>query len=94
MLSSASGAFVGGGMRWGVAFVHARLAVAMGRTFEHWPGEGEALPKPSSLDYWTWFPGMGFGDCGEVHFRTALMRSPAERVVEGARRIAKALAAL
>ncbi len=39
-------------------------------------------------------PGIGFGECGEGHFRIALMRSPAERVVEGARRIAKALTAL
>ncbi len=39
-------------------------------------------------------PGVGFGECGEGHFRIALMRSPAERVVEGARRIAKTLAAL
>jgi leader peptidase (prepilin peptidase)/N-methyltransferase len=36
--------------------------VAAGRTFPHWPGEGEAPPRPASLDYWTWFPGMGLGD--------------------------------
>jgi prepilin signal peptidase PulO-like enzyme (type II secretory pathway) len=34
----------------------------MGRQFEHWPGEGEEVPRPTSLDYWSWFPGMGFGD--------------------------------
>jgi hypothetical protein len=34
----------------------------MGRRFPHWPGEGEAMPQPASLDYWTWFPGVGFGD--------------------------------
>jgi leader peptidase (prepilin peptidase)/N-methyltransferase len=34
----------------------------MGRRFEHWPGPGEEIPKPSSLDYWIWFPGVGFGD--------------------------------
>ena len=45
-----------------VGFVHARVSVAMGRTFEHWPGEGESLPRPSTLDYWVWFPGLGFGD--------------------------------
>ena len=39
-------------------------------------------------------PGVGFGECGEGHFRIALMRSPAERVVEGAQRIAKVLATL
>jgi LL-diaminopimelate aminotransferase len=39
-------------------------------------------------------PGAGFGECGEGHFRIALMRSPPERVVEGAQRIARALAAL
>ena len=39
-------------------------------------------------------PGVGFGDCGEGHFRIALMRSPPERVVEGARRIANVLATL
>jgi aspartate/methionine/tyrosine aminotransferase len=36
-------------------------------------------------------PGAGFGESGESHFRIALMRSPAERVVEGAERIARAL---
>jgi len=56
------GALLGGGLLWSVAFFHARLATAMGREFEHWPGEGEELPRPSSLDYWVWFPGMGFGD--------------------------------
>ena len=34
----------------------------MGREFDHWPGEGEELPRPGSLDYWIWFPGLGFGD--------------------------------
>ena len=41
---------------------HARVCVALGREFEHWPGEGEELPRPDSLDYWIWFPGLGFGD--------------------------------
>ncbi len=59
---AALGAALGGGLLWGVGFVHARLSVAFGRTFAHWPGEGEAVPKPASLDYWTWFPGLGFGD--------------------------------
>jgi leader peptidase (prepilin peptidase)/N-methyltransferase len=59
---SALGALVGGGSLWAVAFVHARISVAMGRTFEHWPGEGEALPTPSEADYWLWFPGLGLGD--------------------------------
>jgi aspartate/methionine/tyrosine aminotransferase len=36
-------------------------------------------------------PGSGFGDSGEGHFRIALMRSPAERVLEGAERIARLL---
>jgi aspartate aminotransferase len=36
-------------------------------------------------------PGSGFGESGESHFRIALMRSPAERVKEGADRIARAL---
>jgi aspartate/methionine/tyrosine aminotransferase len=39
-------------------------------------------------------PGAGFGDSGENHFRIALMRSPADRVVEGANRIARALGKL
>ncbi|MEZ4218840.1 MAG: prepilin peptidase [Myxococcota bacterium] len=56
------GALVGGGTLWVVGFAHARVSVALGREFEHWPGEGESLPTPSSLDYWTWFPGLGFGD--------------------------------
>jgi len=34
-------------------------------------------------------PGAGFGDCGEGHFRIALMRSPAERVLEGTDRICR-----
>jgi leader peptidase (prepilin peptidase)/N-methyltransferase len=59
---SVGGALLGGGMLWSVGFVHARLCVALGREFEHWPGEGEEPPKPSSPDYWMWFPGMGFGD--------------------------------
>ena len=39
-------------------------------------------------------PGAGFGDCGEGHFRVALMRSPADRVIEGVERIAGVLEAL
>jgi leader peptidase (prepilin peptidase)/N-methyltransferase len=56
------GAAVGGGSLWIVAFVHARVSVAMGREFAHWPGEGEALPTPGDADYWLWFPGLGLGD--------------------------------
>lgn len=59
---SALGALLGGGTLWAVGFAHARLSVALGRRFEHWPGDGEALPTPTSLDYWVWFPGLGFGD--------------------------------
>jgi leader peptidase (prepilin peptidase)/N-methyltransferase len=59
---SAVGAAVGGGALWLVAFVHARVSVAMGRHFDHWPGEGESLPKPNEADYWLWFPGLGLGD--------------------------------
>lgn len=39
-------------------------------------------------------PGAGFGESGENHLRIALMRSPADRVVEGADRIARALGKL
>ena len=39
-------------------------------------------------------PGVGFGLAGENHFRIALMRSPAERVLEGAQRIARVLEGL
>jgi leader peptidase (prepilin peptidase)/N-methyltransferase len=60
--NAAAGALLGGGLLWSVGFLHARLSVALGRRFPHWPGEGEAPPRPASLDYWTWFPGMGFGD--------------------------------
>jgi leader peptidase (prepilin peptidase)/N-methyltransferase len=60
--ASAAGALLGGGLLWAVGFAHARVSVALGRHFEHWPGPGEGLPKPDSLDYWTWFPGLGFGD--------------------------------
>jgi leader peptidase (prepilin peptidase) / N-methyltransferase len=61
-LHSAAGALLGGGMLWTVGFLHARLSALMGRRFEHWPGESEDFPRPRSVDYWTWFPGMGFGD--------------------------------
>lgn len=56
------GALVGGGSLWLVGFVHARASVALGRTFDHWPGDGESVPEPGSIDYWIWFPGLGFGD--------------------------------
>jgi leader peptidase (prepilin peptidase)/N-methyltransferase len=59
---AAGGALLGGGLLWLVGFLHARVSVAVGRRFEHWPGAGEEPPRPASLDYWTWFPGMGFGD--------------------------------
>jgi leader peptidase (prepilin peptidase)/N-methyltransferase len=59
---SAGGAALGGGLFWLVGFVHARVATALGRQFEHWPGEGEPLPTPRTRDYWMWFPGVGFGD--------------------------------
>ena len=39
-------------------------------------------------------PGAGFGDSGDGHFRIALMRSPAERVLEGAERIVRVLESL
>jgi leader peptidase (prepilin peptidase)/N-methyltransferase len=61
-LRGASGALLGGGSLWLVGFVHARISTALGRSFEHWPGEGEAIPGPGELDYWIWFPGMGLGD--------------------------------
>jgi leader peptidase (prepilin peptidase)/N-methyltransferase len=57
-----AGAVLGGGLLWLVGFVHARVSVALGRTYPHWPGEGEALPRPKDADYWLWFPGMGLGD--------------------------------
>jgi leader peptidase (prepilin peptidase)/N-methyltransferase len=62
LLESASGAALGFGLLWTVGFAHARVSALLGRTFPHWPGEGEAFPRATSLDYWTWFPGMGFGD--------------------------------
>ena len=61
-MSSILGALLGGGLFWAVGFTHARVTAAMGRRFEHWPGEGEEFPEPGSLDYWVWFPGVGFGD--------------------------------
>ena len=39
-------------------------------------------------------PGAGFGESGESHFRIALMRSPAEQVLEGVERIARVLESL
>jgi leader peptidase (prepilin peptidase)/N-methyltransferase len=62
LAGAAGGALVGGGMLWAVGFLHARLCSVSGRTFEHWPGEGEALPRRWSADWWLWFPGMGLGD--------------------------------
>jgi leader peptidase (prepilin peptidase)/N-methyltransferase len=62
LAQSVLGALVGGGTLWIVAFVHARVSVATGRQFAHWPGEGESLPRPSEADYWLWFPGLGLGD--------------------------------
>jgi len=62
LAASLAGAALGAGLLWAVGFGHARLATALGRRFEHWPGEGEERPTPGSLDYWTWFPGLGFGD--------------------------------
>jgi leader peptidase (prepilin peptidase)/N-methyltransferase len=59
---SAGGAALGGGIFWLVGFLHARVSTAFGRRFEHWPGPGQPLPAPQSLDYWVWFPGVGFGD--------------------------------
>ncbi len=62
LIRSAAGAMVGAGVLWLVAFIHARICVALGRQFDHWPGEGEALPRPTEADYWLWFPGLGLGD--------------------------------
>jgi leader peptidase (prepilin peptidase)/N-methyltransferase len=62
LLISGTGGLLGGGILWAVGFAHARFSTAVGRTFAHWPGAGEEVPKPSSLDYWIWFPGVGFGD--------------------------------
>jgi len=62
LLRSLAGAALGGGLLWIVGFAHARVSVATGRSFEHWPAPGDAPPTPASLDYWTWFPGIGFGD--------------------------------
>jgi leader peptidase (prepilin peptidase)/N-methyltransferase len=62
VLRSLLGAALGGGLLWIVGFAHARVSVATGRTYQHGPAPGEAPPRPASLDYWTWFPGVGFGD--------------------------------
>ena len=62
LFESGLGALLGGGMLWTVGFAHARISTALGRSFDHWPGEDEELPRPTSLDYWVWFPGLGFGD--------------------------------
>ena len=62
LMRAGAGAAVGAGVLWLVGFLHARFSVAMGRTFKHWPGEGEELPKPGEADYWLWFPGLGLGD--------------------------------
>jgi leader peptidase (prepilin peptidase)/N-methyltransferase len=61
-LHALTGAALGGGLLWIVGFVHARICAAAGRRFEHWPEDDADFPRPNSLDYWTWFPGMGFGD--------------------------------
>jgi len=61
-VDSAAGAALGGGLLWITGFLHARVSVALGRSFEHWPGPGAAIPKASEPDYWLWFPGLGLGD--------------------------------
>jgi leader peptidase (prepilin peptidase)/N-methyltransferase len=60
--SASIGALLGAGTLWSVGFLHARVATALGRRFEHWPEPGGEPPRPGSLDYWVWFPGVGFGD--------------------------------
>jgi leader peptidase (prepilin peptidase)/N-methyltransferase len=62
LVRSVAGALIGGGLLWSVGFIHARISTATGRRFAHWPGEGEEHPRPGSVDYWVWFPGLGFGD--------------------------------
>lgn len=62
LAQSVAGAALGGGLFWLVGFLHARISTALGRRFEHWPGPGQPSPAPGSLDYWVWFPGVGFGD--------------------------------
>jgi leader peptidase (prepilin peptidase)/N-methyltransferase len=62
LVRSLVGALIGGGLLWSVGFIHARVSTALGREFAHWPGDGEEVPRPGSLDYWVWFPGLGFGD--------------------------------
>jgi leader peptidase (prepilin peptidase)/N-methyltransferase len=62
LAESGAGALLGGGSLWLVGFAHARLSQALGREFAHWPGEGAEPPRFPSLDYFTWFPGLGFGD--------------------------------
>jgi leader peptidase (prepilin peptidase)/N-methyltransferase len=61
-LHAVTGAALGGGLLWIVGFAHARICAAAGRRFEHWPEEGADFPRPNTVDYWVWFPGMGFGD--------------------------------
>lgn len=62
VVRSSAGAALGFALLWIVGFAHARVCAVAGRTFPHWPAEGEGYPRPGSLDYWTWFPGLGFGD--------------------------------
>jgi leader peptidase (prepilin peptidase)/N-methyltransferase len=62
LIWSVLGVVVGGGTLWLVAFLHARVSVALGREYPHWPGEGERVPTPGEADYWLWFPGLGLGD--------------------------------
>jgi leader peptidase (prepilin peptidase)/N-methyltransferase len=61
-LHAIAGAALGGALLWIVGFGHARVCAVAGRRFEHWPEGDEDFPRPGTLDYWTWFPGMGFGD--------------------------------
>jgi leader peptidase (prepilin peptidase)/N-methyltransferase len=61
LVRALAGALFGGGALWAVGFAHARLATALGRRFEHWPGP-EGPPRRWSADWWLWFPGMGLGD--------------------------------
>ncbi len=59
---SLAGALLGALPIWSIGFVHARWCALRGRRFEHWPEPDEDYPRPGQLDYWVWFPGIGFGD--------------------------------
>ena len=78
----------------GVQGVHCPLTQGATFLFPRFPGSLPSVQLAEQLieeELVSVTPGSAFGDSGEGHLRIALMRSPAERVLEGAERIARVM---